>query len=248
MGKTHFVSDWLQYRPNIEEEYKQHFFQLQKDIKKMLDIEADERIIRNYATILASFAVLESKIKIPFTMDRAIKVSIACIKEQMGVMNSSSEVGQFWNIIESLLDTHKIRNPFNFKIDLVMEEEVSRVKDGELNRETVNFAPGGKELLYLRWTGIYQQFAEAARKAGIEIMPEKSTLHYLEHSKAYLGKKRNVRFDSSTTTAMIFDYELLRIDLKRNPVNEQEKENIPDPQTKLDVEPVEILESNDLPY
>ena len=209
MGKTHFVKHLLTFRPLIEESFTKVFFAVQSDLKKSLTIEADDRIIRNYATLLSTFKVLEEHVDVSFEFEHAKVTAIKCIKEQMDIMNSSNEIGHFWSILEGFLDRNLISTPNNIKVTNEVEIEVTRKKDGENVTEIVTY-PQGKELLYLRWSGLYQLYAEAAARARKDIMPEKSVLHYLEHSKAYIGKRKNMRFGKVVTTAMLFDHQALK--------------------------------------
>lgn len=244
MGKTHFIRHWLQFRPNIEEDYNKYFYNIQKELKQQVKVEADDRVIRNYATLLATMAVLENKISIPFTMADAKEQSIKAIAEQMDIMNSSSEVGQFWNLLIYLLEVGQIKNPANYNIKNELEIIITRRKEGVNVNEKISFhSTKGKELLYLRWDGLYQKIAIAGNQAKIEVMPEKSLLHYLEHSSAFIGKKR-WRFGEFVNQALVFDYSELRVNLKRDPLEKTDDEtsNSID-ETDSDELPVEIKQS-----
>lgn len=217
--KTHFVKKLIQLRPLIEEQYSKQFFKLQKDITNELTIDADDRVIRNYATLLATFAVIEKHINCPFTLEEAKKVAHNCIKEQMNIMNDSSEIGQFWQTFVFLVDTMKIQRDYNFIIDTKPEIKLIVKRDDTVVEETISFigCPNfSKKLLFLRWDGIYNHFAESAARARGEIMSDKSLLHYLEHSKAYMGKAKSVRFKNSVNQAWVFDYDLLGVKLDSN--------------------------------
>jgi hypothetical protein len=100
-----------------------------------------------------------------------------------------------------------------------VEEELLVEQDGRTNTVNFKWSPF-KKLLYLKWDGIYQLYAEQAVKVRqAEILPENSLKYYMEHCTAFVGKKRSVRFDNRVTSAMVFDYDKLGINLELFPAD-----------------------------
>ena len=51
-----------------------------------------------------------------------------------------------------------------------------------------------KKILYLRYKRIFELYQIHGKKIGEALLPKSSLPYYMEHSPAYLGKKRSCRF------------------------------------------------------
>ncbi len=218
IGKSHFVEQIIKYRALIEDKFNTVFIETMHEIADICDADTDDRLIKNYATIITPVRILQPYINFPFSVDELKRISAVCIREQMNIMSSSNEIGQFWSILIYMLDNKIINAGSNFIIKDFVTIDVSVVKEGITINETLNFGSctkGYKYVLMLRWDGLYQSYANTF-KGKSEPLPENTLQYYLEHHKAFLGKsQKKVRFGSSVNRAWCFDYELLGVNLIR---------------------------------
>jgi len=217
-GLTHLTEELLQYRELIEEKYEYEFYDIEKALSDELPSSIDGRLIKNYATIITTVKILESKIKFAFTYKEAFKLSLQRILEQYNIMNSSNEVSAFWESLVSLVERKIIKEGENYR--LISETEVTLlVKEGgrtvekDFNFQGAGDQPSSKYVLYLKMSTIYPYYAELAAKTRQDVMPKKSLEYYIEHSNAFLGRKKSQRFNKSITTGWALDYKKLGIDL-----------------------------------
>jgi len=126
------------------------------------------------------------------------------------MMKNTNELSQFWNMLETLVEKDLIKERINFRIeplsDITINVGASRVEK--------KISPT-QNVLLLKWTGIYQLYAEYSKRSGINILPESTLLHYIETSKPFVGRKKSVRFDKDTNQALCLKYKDLGINLIR---------------------------------
>lgn len=211
-GHSNITNDIIQYRSLIENEWQDAFIQTEKDLKNMLT-ESDSRLIENNAIILATFRVLEKAINVDFTYEEMLHLSVASITEQMNILQSSNELAGFWSTLVYMQDRGLIKDGDHFIIKHPVEEDLLTEVEGSTIEQHYTWTPY-KTVLYIKWDGLYQLFAEQAVKIRqAEILPENSLKYYMKHSLAFIGTKKSMRFGTKVTTAMAFDYDKLHIEM-----------------------------------
>ncbi len=214
-GLTHLVEELLGFRSLIEKEYEQTFYDVEKDLSEQVSSSVDGRLIKNYAILIATFKILESRVSVAFKYEDVFQLSLNRIREQYTIMNSSNEVSAFWESLVSLAERGIIRHGDNYRI--IDEIFITLlVKNGASTEEKrfdfSGYKNGSKQILYLKMSTIYNYYAELCAKTRQEIMPKRSLEYYIEHSKTFLGRSKSTRFDN-VTTGWAFDYDMLGIDL-----------------------------------
>lgn len=213
-GLSHITFNLLQYRELFEKTYYDNFISVQTVLHNHVQqFNIEERLLRNMSSVIASYVTLQDHIKVPFDVDFVFSAAIENMKSQNVVMSNSNELNMFWEMIETLVEKGLIRDKENFKIDLVIELPVL-----VLNKSVVKTFTPGKQILFLKWAGIYQLYAEYSTRAKISTLPSNTLKYYLENSKSFIGYKKSVRFDKDINQAMCFDYDMLskQINLIRN--------------------------------
>jgi DNA primase catalytic core len=216
-GLTHLTEELLKYRDIIEKHYEKAFYLVEKELSDKLPSSIDGRLIRNYATLLTTFKTLENYIDLAFSYDDLFSISLARIKEQYNIMSSSNEVSSFWDSFVSLSERGIVSQPNNFRLEEEFFLDLKVKMQGGTEEKTFDFSGhenGCEKILYLKMNTVYDYYAELAAKTRQEIMPKRSLEYYLEHSKAFLGKREKMRFGSSNTTGWAFLYSYLNIELK----------------------------------
>lgn len=219
-GLSHITAEILKYRKLVVENYRYKFNEVQKEIKERLNSPSvNDRILRNIVTVVTTYRVLEKELDLPFTRDELMKTAIDVLLKHNELMSSTDELMQFWKMLETLVDRHMIQMSTNFKI-----VHVNEIWTGGSNSKRISLEPS-ENVLLLKWSGIYQLYAEYSNRAGVKPLPESTLLHYLESSGYFVCKKKNVRFRDCNTTAHCFYYDRLNdINLIRS--EEPERDDI----------------------
>jgi len=245
-GFTHLTEEILQYRELIVSEFSETFYKVMQELSELLeDTKPDTRLIRNYATIITSFKILEHKLNINLTYQELLELSAIRIKEQQRIMESSNELGDFWGMIVTLVSMKEIFENKNFIVQEKVKEELLKFKDGKNKKFNLNFSTQAKAILYLNWEGLYNQYAMMTKRKGTEPMPEQSLKHYLLNSPTYLGTKKSKKFDGLVYQALCFDYKKIGINLgteyDKSKASEQDFiDSIEDDETGLPEKPKDL--------
>jgi hypothetical protein len=213
------------------------FTEIFEELKRVLtsrQILLNDRILRNYATILAPLKILNEKIDCRIDYEAFFaRCTEWCIKQTEQVSLGDS-LATFWNMLSFLIDKHEVTIGMDFKIESHTEREFpQKIQDRNGNfmhfgtvmdrkfvgREVLRPTEKGIiKLMYLRLGKIHPLYLEAHRKQyGINGVDLTSITHYLSNNKAYVGFIKSTRFEMNTTSAYVFDYDVLDLDLERVP-------------------------------
>ena len=226
LGCSHLVLEILQCRALFEAEFRGNYNEAFEDIINALgQSNIEDRIIRNWVIPLAALRTLQDALRLPFTYNDLLKVSIDGIIAQNGETLSNNELNIFWDIVSFLRQEGKIWLGGDYRIELE-----NRIKC--TNHKYEIEIPAAKKILYLRHTRIFQLYKMHGRYVNEALLPPASLQHYLENSDAYIGRKQSIRFKNivngvqtrieviekgQVTTrpvtavdqALVFDYDLL---------------------------------------
>ena len=109
------------------------------------------------------------------------------IIEQNKETKRNSEVSTLWDIINFLRTEGHLVMQADFRI-----ETINRLKVD--NSATPIEFPQPKKILYLRYKRVFELYQMHSKKIGESLLSKSSLPFYMEHSPAYLGKKRSFRF------------------------------------------------------
>ncbi len=175
-------------------------------------IEFDERLIRNFTTILAPVKILESHLSLGFSFEQLYKISLDQIEATSHQLSSSEALAAFLRMIEYFYENHSIEDGVDFKINSRLSLKVVRNNN---EAEEVVF-PFPVKIIYLRFNKIHPQYLHSFRnqysRNGLDLT---SLLHYLKHHKAYIGSMPSTRFKGAISNCWCFKYELLGINLEK---------------------------------
>lgn len=226
-GKSHFIDEIISNRGLIERNYMDVFYELEKKMGEMVRSNTEDRVIKNYAALLTTYKILHKELGLEWDMDKLIELSLMCMEEQMSILSTSNEIGTFWSIFQSLIDRQIISFYTNYKVEIGVAVEMDVIVEGKRKRTIKEFDKDGTELLYLRWAGLYQLIAEAAKRSGSDVLPEKSLLYYMTHHSSFVGYRESQRFGANTNQAMVFNYKQLcewtGIDITKVPLPKAER-------------------------
>ena len=190
----------------------------------------DERLLRNFVSILTPVNIIlntTAPLDFNFTYEQIYQASKRMISELSAQISSSEAVASFWNLVEFMLDYSTIKEGEDFKIST--EAGVLHLTDKNQQPADISFTENPEILLFIRFTKIHPLYLEAHRKQygknGVDFV---SILHYFKHHRAYLGIIKSTRFDTANTSAYVFRYKALGVNLIREKKNEGDNTASPD--------------------
>jgi hypothetical protein len=74
------------HRQIIEIGYMDEFYKIEKEISNECEKNTDDRVIRNYATLITTYKLLQDVLGFEVKYEKLKEISVQCIKEQMMVM------------------------------------------------------------------------------------------------------------------------------------------------------------------
>lgn len=210
-GLSHITAAFMHFRELVEKEYLNTFEEVLSDmIKSMGDDNIEDRILRNMCIIMAIIKLMEPRLKksLPFTYEQLKVTCIQNIKQQMALISSANETNTFWDMVSYLIDQQLIAEEVDF---LFRSKSLVKIV---VNREVVERNLGAtKKLLFVRMSRIiplYRENFKRQNSTSSSPMDKGSLIHYLQHNKAYLGLSKGTKFEKASSSAHIFDYDILK--------------------------------------
>jgi ABC-type oligopeptide transport system ATPase subunit len=172
-------------------EYKKWFTKITHDLKYS---DIPDRLMKNCAMLIAPCALIHEKGRgtLPFSIDELYGMFLTMVKQQNELLADNQEISVFWEGLEILSDEKVLNDEIDFKF---------------INKDT----------LAVRFTRVFGAYSEKFRKMNGRNGLDKLTItNYLKNSPAFIEVKDGVRFDGAGTTAYIFKYKELGINLRKN--------------------------------
>lgn len=203
-GLSYITAHITKLRPLVEANYHELYEQTIKEFKRELDKndEIEERIIQNMCVLVSMFRTLKDTLKFPFSDEELKALAIRNIIEQNNLIVASKETSTFWSMVEYMLEKHDIQEGEDFIVKHLNEISTT---DGKKDLGKT------KEVLYLKLSKIHPLYRKYYREQNNEIGMDLGSLrHYLKNTPPFLGFVDQVRFKNSKTSALIFDYDMLK--------------------------------------
>jgi hypothetical protein len=209
-GLTAIVNYLVSLRQFIEDNFEEEYNTLLKDFSERFKYsDIPDRLIKNICIVLAPVKILldTGKITLPSSMNVIKAKCVDLLNYQNTLLTDNAEITAFWNLLETMYNEHLVDESLGHFI----------LKDN---------------CLYLRFNLVYAAYAEKYRKMYGKNGLDKLTLeNYLKHSPQFIEVKKSVRYENAVSSAMVFKYKDLGIELQRLAVdkeNKQEPEEIED--------------------
>lgn len=145
----------------------------------------EDRILKNWAVPLAAYRCLETALSINLPYGELYEIAVKGIQTQNAECKTSSELGNFWNMMQYLIAQGDVIEGGDFRI-----KYVTFFKSDKISTQYQYAHP----ILYLQKSRVFKLYRQSGKSMGDTVIPEESLKYYLEHSKAFLGEK-NVRYD-----------------------------------------------------
>ena len=222
-GLTHLTGEVLKLRQKFQGNFRSAWDSVITDLSNNVRKHAvEDRTLKNWATILASFRAIESHLSVPFNYGDMLAIATELCVDQNNKTKQNNELSGFWEIVDILVASSKIWIEADFRIKC--GSGTGRKIPIQESKVGLELDPN-KEYLYINFSRISQLYAKESRDGNGKTIPRETLKYYLEHSPEFCGTAKSVRFTliespsglmssgeskkSRVTTAMIFDYKMI---------------------------------------
>lgn len=239
-GLSSMIIDIVQHRQEIEEKIHVTYASINKQLKKELaGHEYQERMLQNYVALLSPMKILWNKFDFPFSYDDMYNQFKEAIIDSSDLIIESEGLAEFWKTLEYLLD----RQPYpllvkdkHFIIDKPQSIKL-QARKGEKDNEWVNATR--KSLLFLRLNAVHQLYhKEVSARDGVDVIGENTLRNYFKSKKYFIGAVKSHRFSDTSTSAYVFDYDMMEkggiLNLIRTDEGVFKKDSVPQPKDEND--------------
>lgn len=216
-GQSGIITDIIKFRDLMESKYTAVFAEEFSKMKDELE-DYNERILRNFVTIISAVKTLNDVLKFPFTYTEIYNQSKAMIIEQSAQISESEALSQFWLMIEFLYRDRRINyangsySEIDFKISTVNDVKILINRKEE---KTHGFQQPTK-CLFVRFSKIHPLYMEMHRKQhGHNGIAMSSLKTYIHGHKAFIGLTKATAFNDGVSSAYVFDYNELGINIEQ---------------------------------
>ncbi len=208
-GLSNVVTDMLQYREDIENNYNQMSDNIFSEIKSEMPAEnIEDRIVKNFVCLLTPIKILQDKIKLPFTYDELKDHCKEMIEEQCSLLSNTEGQNIFWDIISLLVRMKKLKREQDYIID--DRKYIKLLNKGQQMTKTFDRE---REILMIRFSHFHLMYSEQARKSGLEVIDQNSLMGYFKSLKSFVGVIKTIRFGGTNSSALAFYHDELTVDL-----------------------------------
>ena len=233
-GLPHISVMFMKYRSYFIENYKVNYDQVMRDLlEKITDNDMNDRLLRNACSVIASFKTLSTKFDFSFSYNQLLASGVKMTVNHNKQLKQSDEIGVFWNLLEAMFDDDVLKDKWHFKVSFITSITTKS--------NTLKF-PDGKLVLRFKFNAIAKMYSEHLRRRGEKPLPLDSLQHYLMTSKSFIGIEKSCKYSrkdfdpverkvieqKQTTSAFVFDYSLLGINLIRESEHVKDKNKFDD--------------------
>jgi len=249
MGLTHLTVELLKHRSLFEKNFSEAYAMSKRELaSKLNEVTIHERIFGNWVIPLATFRSLETVLDLPFSYTDLFETAVKGVLNQNELAQESSEVGDFWNMLQGFQTTGKCIEGVHYNIRYLRKFRPLSAS------EEIEFK-SSRPILYLNAAAIAPLFSGRGNNATAARSYWSTIMSYLKSHNSFLGLKQdrfsillpNGDIDYSVETingqqvrrkkinrpkALCFDYLILKdsfgIDLETEFIDSDIERNSPD--------------------
>lgn len=185
LGLTHLTLEILNYRELFEKNFPEIYSITKRELATKLENETiHDRIFGNWVIPLAAFRTLETVIDVPFTYTELFETAIKGIRNQNELAQESSEIADFWNMLQGFQTSGKCIDRVHYRIRYMKSFRPLSV------REDIEFNEA-RPILYLNMAAIASLFNSRNMNATANRSSWSTILSYLKSHPSYLGLKQD---------------------------------------------------------
>lgn len=217
---TQITAQLQKYRPMVEKHFST-FIDKKKSILRStlqgMGVKIDSRLLLNYCIITGVADILAShcNVRFGYSLQELEEYCLDLLVSQCDSIDNQDETAIFWNIITFLISKKIVLHNEDIIVEPKVKERFRDEADRSSTKETRELSwEEDRVLVYLNMTKVHQEYLERHQKTrnkpGLDI---KALLYYLRGSDAYLGEKRGKKFNGRTRSCLVFDRDLLPVEL-----------------------------------
>jgi DNA primase catalytic core len=208
---THITALLHSKRNEVISKFDEDYKMIKNEIiKHMGDIKIPDRLLINYNTILTMYFILTEILDVEMAMpfDRLISFTCTRIKTQMQVNQGSTEITEFWSMLEYLV-SKKIITWESYEVALLNEATLVDQSDKNNTSKVVFDLP--KRVLSFRLNNVHREYMRESRTQNtVRTLDMNTITFYLVSSKAFIGECKSKRLNGhSPSRVWMFDLDLI---------------------------------------
>lgn len=207
-GLSSLVVDIVNHRPFFQAELPKTFAEVVRELKtKLKGQEYQERIFGNYAVLIISYKILQSKINFPFDYEAFFDQCVDGILENSNNVADSNGLTGFWNVLQWLFEHSIVQKEKHFKIEKPISVRYYASKAESKDWQNPNMAT---KVLFLRLNAVHQDYVkEVTKREGVEVIGETTLRNYFKSRPYFIGMVKGKRFEKGVYSCYAFDYDLM---------------------------------------
>ena len=211
-GLSSLILEIVAHRQLFEDSIGKTYNEVIRALKKEFDTpgeeqDYEERILGNYAVLLITYKILESRITFPFTYESIFKQAVDGIIENSEAIQDSNGLTEFWNILQWMYEHSIIKEGYQFLIDAKVDVKIMAAKKKiEIFKNSEQ-----DEILYLRLNSVHQDYSkETSKREGVQSIGETTLRNYFKSRTYYIGPVKGKRFKNGVHSCYAFNLTQMR--------------------------------------
>lgn len=185
LGLTHLTVEVLIHRELFEKNFPEAYALTKRELDSKLNgEEIHDRIFGNWVIPLATFRTLETVIDVPLSYAELFDTAIRGIRNQNELAQESSEVSDFWNMLQGFQTSGKCVQGAHYRIRYLRSFRAISEKEEMLFKEA-------RPVLYLNMAAVSSLFSSRSTNSTSNRSNWSTIMSYLKSHASYLGLKQN---------------------------------------------------------
>lgn len=210
-GLTSLVLDIVAHREEVEKNYIKTYADIINRFKKDLKAhDYQERMLQNYVVIMTPITILWQHFNFPFEYEELYQLCKNAIIDSSDLIIESEGLAEFWKTLEYLLD----RQPYPLLVKdthFIIDTPIGLKLQGRKGEKEIEWTNDQrKRVLFLRLNAVHQLYhKEVSTREGVDVIGENTLRNYFKSKKYYIGAVKSKNFSDTSTSAYIFDYDMM---------------------------------------
>lgn len=185
LGLSHLAIEILAHRELFGKNFQATYSITKRELASKLENEKiHDRIFGNWVIPLASFRALETVIDVPFSYTELFDTAIKGIRNQNELARESSEVADFWNMLQGFQTSGNCIEKAHYRIRYMKSFRPISAKENIEFREA-------RPILYLNMAAVASLFNSRNMNATTNRSNWSTIMSYLKSHSSYLGLKQD---------------------------------------------------------
>lgn len=185
LGLTHLTIEVLQHRELFEKNFDEMYSITKRELATKLENETiHDRIFGNWVIPLAVFRTLETVIEVPLTYTDLFETSIKGIRNQNELAQESSEVADFWSMLQGFQTSGKCIDGAHYRIRYMRSFRPLGIAEDIAFKEA-------HPILYLNTAAVASLFNSRSMNTTANRSNWSTIISYLKSHASFLGLKQD---------------------------------------------------------